>query len=95
MPAPCVTFSPFTTTASARSFIIAGFVDTARGRIRTQVTQSIRFANRQEFDITDTRYLQDIHQETTIASSPGPVRAFARNAFTPSKSSRRRFVSGR
>jgi len=30
--------------------------------------QTIQFANRQDFDITATRFVQNIHQQTTIAS---------------------------
>ena len=69
------TISGTVTTTSSRSFVIAGFADTSHGRVRSQVAQTIQFANRQEFAITATRFVQDIHQQTTIASlatSDGP-----------------------
>ncbi len=69
------TISGTVTATSSRSFVIAGFAETSHGRVRSQVVQTIQFANRQDFDITATRFVQDIHQQTTIASlatSDGP-----------------------
>lgn len=69
------TISGTVTATSSRSFVIAGFADTSHGRVRSQVVQTIQFANRQSFNITATRFVQDIHQQTTIASlatSDGP-----------------------
>jgi hypothetical protein len=55
--------------ASNRSYRISGFVDTSHGRRFTDVTGDIRFANRQQFDITQTVYHQQITQTTTIATT--------------------------
>jgi hypothetical protein len=76
-PAPSVT-SNITTAAdgtisgpvsveSTRRYRIAGFVDTSHGRVTTEVTGEIRFANRQQFTITAALYHQVIAQTTAIA----------------------------
>ena len=56
------------TTRSDRLFAITGYVDTSHGRVETTVGQTVRFSNRQQFDITATRYVQQIDQGTEIAS---------------------------
>ena len=65
------------TTTSSREFSVAGFVNTSRGRIDTQVTQSVNFNNVQNFSITASTYTQDISQETVLKSATttqhGPV----------------------
>jgi hypothetical protein len=65
------------TTISSREFSVAGFVNTSRGRIDTQVTQSVNFNNVQNFSITASTYTQDISQETVLKSATttqhGPV----------------------
>ncbi|HEU4731490.1 MAG TPA: peptide-N4-asparagine amidase, partial [Kofleriaceae bacterium] len=53
---------------SARQYRIAGFVDTSHGRVSTEITGDIQFANRQQFDITAARYHQQIAQTTAIAT---------------------------
>ncbi|HSR96266.1 MAG TPA: peptide-N4-asparagine amidase [Kofleriaceae bacterium] len=50
----------------SRVYRIAGFVDTSHGRVQTEVTGDIQFANRQRFDITDVLYHQRILQNTRI-----------------------------
>lgn len=65
------------TTISSREFSVAGFVNTSRGRIDTQVTQRVNFSNVQNFSITASTYAQDISQETVLKSATttqhGPV----------------------
>lgn len=51
---------------STRQYRIAGFVETSHGRVTTEVTGEIRFANRQQFTITAATYHQQIAQTTTI-----------------------------
>jgi len=50
----------------SRAYRIAGFVDTSHGRVQTEVTGDIQFANRQRFDITAVLYHQRIVQNTRI-----------------------------
>ena len=58
-------YGPVNTRAS-RDFVIAGYVDTSKGRVATQLRQKIDFSNDQEFYISAARYVQDISQLTTI-----------------------------
>jgi hypothetical protein len=51
---------------ATRSYRIAGFVDTSHGRVATEITGEIRFANRQQFEITAAIYHQQIAQTTQI-----------------------------
>ena len=53
---------------STRQYRIAGFVDTSHGRVSTEVTAEIRFANRQQFHITAAAYHQQIAQTTTVVA---------------------------
>jgi hypothetical protein len=76
--APSPTVRPTITTAadgtitasvrveSSRRYRIAGYADTSHGRVQTEVNADIQFANRQNFDITATRYHQNIAQTTTV-----------------------------
>jgi hypothetical protein len=52
--------------ASTRHYRIAGFAHTSHGRVTTEVTGDIAFANHQQFDITQARYHQQITQHTAI-----------------------------
>ena len=65
------------TTSSSRSFKVAGFVTTSRGRIETELAQSVNFKNLQIFDITASVYGQDVSQLTSVESTTitrqGPV----------------------
>jgi hypothetical protein len=63
------TISGPVTVASNRSYRIAGFVETSHGRRFTEVTGEIRFANRQQFNITATQYRQQLVQSTTIRTT--------------------------
>ena len=47
---------------------LKGYVITSRGRVTTQVTQSVSFSNVQKIDVTSTRDLQNITQTGTISS---------------------------
>jgi hypothetical protein len=53
---------------STRRYRIAGFVHTSHGRVTTEVTGEIGFANRQQFAITATTYHQQIVQHTAIVT---------------------------
>jgi hypothetical protein len=44
-------------------------VDTSRGRITTEVSQTVAFANKQDFTIDATQYVQAIDQRTTVDST--------------------------
>lgn len=54
--------------ASSRRFVIAGYVQTSHGRVRTEVAQEIGFTSKQSFDIAADKYVQDIKQRTRIQS---------------------------
>jgi hypothetical protein len=56
------------TVGSTRSFRVEGFVRTSHGRVETDVRQDIQFSNRQDFNITNTVFVQSIKQRTTISS---------------------------
>jgi hypothetical protein len=47
---------------------LKGYVITSRGRITTQVTQSVSFSNLQKIDVSSTKDLQNITQSGTISS---------------------------
>jgi hypothetical protein len=53
---------------SARSYAITGYVMTSHGRIQTTVAATLAFANNQSFTITQSDYVQDITQSTTVDS---------------------------
>jgi hypothetical protein len=57
------------TTNASRTFRTAGYVDTSRGRITTEVSQTVAFANKQDFTIDATQYVQAIDQRTTVDST--------------------------
>ena len=65
------------TTRSARSFTLAGYVDTSHGRVETTVRQALDFSNRQQFDVATTQYVQSIAQQTTISSATETKRGHA------------------
>ena len=56
------------TVNSSRIFRVEGFVRTSHGRIETDVQQNIQFSSRQDFNITNTAFVQNIKQRTTITS---------------------------
>ncbi|HLJ85275.1 MAG TPA: peptide-N4-asparagine amidase [Candidatus Angelobacter sp.] len=53
---------------AARQFEIKGFVRTSHGRVETKVAQDIQFSNQQQFDITNTVFVQNITQSTEVSS---------------------------
>jgi peptide N-acetyl-beta-D-glucosaminyl asparaginase amidase A len=74
------------TTTSARSFKVAGFVNTSHGRIETEVAQSVNFKNLQTFDITASVYGQDVSQltnvESTATTRQGPLSFQTQETFS-------------
>jgi hypothetical protein len=56
------------TVTSARDFSVAGYVNTSHGRVTTTVSENLNFSNLQKYTITNTNYIQDITQTTTLAS---------------------------
>jgi hypothetical protein len=56
------------TVTSSRNFTVAGFVKTSHGTVQTTVGQSISFSNVQNFNITNTAFVQNIMQRTNISS---------------------------
>jgi hypothetical protein len=56
------------TVTSSRSFLVEGFVRTSHGRVETSVQQSINFSSRQDFNITNLVFDQNIKQRTSISS---------------------------
>jgi len=66
--APDGTITGSVTVTSSRIFRVEGFVRTSHGRIETDVRQNIQFSSRQDFNITNTAFVQNIKQRTTITS---------------------------
>jgi hypothetical protein len=56
------------TVSASRDFRVEGFVETSHGKVETSVRQNIQFSNRQDFNITDLAFVQNIKQRTTISS---------------------------
>jgi hypothetical protein len=54
---------------SDRHFTIRGYVQTARGRIETQIVQDLTFANVQQYVSAGTKSIQNVHQDTLLASA--------------------------
>ena len=60
------------TTTSSRQFVLAGWVKTSHGRIRTEVAQTIDFSNVQQFVSPQSlpeAFVQNIRQSTAISST--------------------------
>jgi hypothetical protein len=57
-------------TTLQRQFVIEGFVDTSRGRIRNRVAETVAFADTQHFsnysNVNQYRYLQDVQLATKV-----------------------------
>ena len=66
--APDGTITGSVTVTSSRIFRVEGFVRTSHGRIATNVRQNIQFSSRQDFNITNTAFAQNIKQRTIISS---------------------------
>jgi len=56
------------TVSSSRDFRVEGFVETSHGRVETDIRQNVQFNNRQDFNITNLAFVQNIKQRTTISS---------------------------
>lgn len=54
--------------SSKRSFTIAGYVNTSKGKVTTSVGQTVSFVSKQNFNINAKEYVQDIWQDTTVGS---------------------------
>ena len=54
--------------SSKRSFVISGYLNTSHGKVTTKVSQTANFYNDQTFNITGSKYVQDISQNTTLSS---------------------------
>ncbi len=55
--------------SSKRSFTITGYANTSAGKITTEVYQGVNFSNNQRFDITGSKYEQDIKITSTVSST--------------------------
>lgn len=66
--APDGTITGSVTVDSSRIFNVEGFVRTSHGQIKTAVQQNIQFSSRQDFNITNTAFVQNIKQRTIISS---------------------------
>ncbi len=67
---------------SNRSFVISGYVNTSKGKVTTKVAQSANFSNRQYFNITATKYVENVSQNTTLNSNTTVTRKGAPEVFT-------------
>jgi peptide N-acetyl-beta-D-glucosaminyl asparaginase amidase A len=54
---------------SNRNFVISGYVNTSHGKVATTLSQQIHFLNSQYFDISNTEYVQNINQASTVNST--------------------------
>jgi len=75
--------------SSKRSFVISGYANTSHGKVTTEVLQTVNFSNDQSFDITGTKYIQDISQgtiinsTTTVTPESGPAVSYSQNFNFP------------
>ncbi|WP_394841732.1 hypothetical protein LZC95_32235 [Pendulispora brunnea] len=53
---------------ASRRFTIAGWVDTSHGRVHTEIVQTVDFSNAQRFEISSSKYAQNIVQKTKITA---------------------------
>ena len=63
------TVSGTVTVSAARRFVVAGYVDTSHGRVRTEVAERIGFVNRQTLTVGASEYRQHIAQRTTVVGT--------------------------
>ncbi|MGD1024570.1 MAG: peptide-N4-asparagine amidase [Candidatus Sulfotelmatobacter sp.] len=54
---------------SNRSFVISGYVNTSKGKVTTKVAQSANFSSHQYFNISATKYVENVSQNTTLNSN--------------------------
>jgi len=75
--------------ASNRSFVLSGYVNTSHGKVTTTISQAVNFTNNQSFDISNTVYVQNIMQSssvnstTTVAAAGQPTVSYVRNFRFP------------
>jgi hypothetical protein len=67
---------------SDRSFIISGYANTSQGKVTTKVSQKVNFNNHQSFDITGTKYVQNITQKSSVNSTTTVSQKGAANIVT-------------
>lgn len=53
---------------SSREFTIRGFVNTSHGKVVTEISQTVDFANDQQFSITGSSFTQDVKETVAIDS---------------------------
>jgi hypothetical protein len=53
---------------SNRSFVISGYANTSAGRVKTTVSQQVDYSSKQAFDITNSKYVQNIAQGNLVTS---------------------------
>ncbi|HEV2400925.1 MAG TPA: peptide-N4-asparagine amidase [Candidatus Sulfotelmatobacter sp.] len=74
---------------SNRNFTLSGYVNTSHGKVTTTISQSVNFRNSQNFNITNTKYVQDINQSstvnstTTVSTKGQPTLTYTRNLQFP------------
>lgn len=74
---------------SNRNFMLSGYVNTSHGKVTTTISQSVNFRNSQNFNITTTKYVQDISQSstvnstTTVSTKGQPTVTYTRNLQFP------------
>lgn len=71
---------------SNRNFVLSGYVNTSHGKVTTTISESVNFANKQFFNITDTVYVQNINQtsdvnSTTTVTTPGQPTTTSTKSF--------------
>jgi hypothetical protein len=76
-------------TTSNRSFTVAGYVNTSKGKVSTTVTQSVAFTNNETFVIDNSVYQQkinvtsNVNSTTTVAAKGEPSVTYIRNQQFP------------
>jgi hypothetical protein len=57
------------TVTSDRTYMISGYVETSHGRVTTDVANRLTFSSVEKFDITGSKYVQDIVQNSGVAAT--------------------------
>jgi hypothetical protein len=74
---------------SNRNFTLSGYINTSHGKVTTTISQGVSFSNNQSFNITNTVYVQNINQSssvnntTTVASAGEPSVTYTHNLQFP------------
>lgn len=66
--APDGTVSGTVTITSSRQYTIGGNINTSHGPVHSQVVQDIEFSNAQQFTVSNSLFVQNITQKTTISA---------------------------